>query len=99
LRSGIKISKEVDYPYRGLKDICLHQKSTERVLSSFKVIKGEKELLKAVASQPVAVTVHASNDFMKYNGGIYDNSNCKGKKNHAVLVVGYGTEEGTGKKF
>lgn len=27
-----------------------------------------------------------------YKGGIFDNKNCKGALNHAVVVVGYGNQ-------
>ena len=47
---------------------------------------------------PVAVAIDGEMaDFKLYAGGIYDNSKCgaNGRRpNHAVLVVGYGTENG-----
>ena len=63
-----------------------------------KLNKTEDDLKKAVASfGPVAVGIDASSSSFTYFGeGIYDNPLC-GVKNdisHAVLVVGYGTENG-----
>jgi C1A family cysteine protease len=43
----------------------------------------------AVAQQPVAVSLDASN-FRLYTGGILDDVNCFTVTNHGVTVVGYG---------
>lgn len=47
------------------------------------------ELKAAVAQQPVAVSLDASN-FRLYTGGILDDVNCFSVTNHGVTVVGYG---------
>ncbi|KAK6491087.1 cathepsin L1 [Huso huso] len=57
----------------------------------------EKALADAVATTgPITVTADASNPiFQFYNSGIYDELDCNGNNlNHAVLLVGYGTEGG-----
>lgn len=47
------------------------------------------------ASGPIAVTLNGENsDFYSYAGGIYDNPSCPTKINHAVLLVGYGSQNG-----
>jgi C1A family cysteine protease len=66
---------------------------------------GNEDLLKKwVAKQPIAVSMHASMpDFQSYSSGIYNNMACPGttggpaaNNNHAVLIVGYGTDAATG---
>lgn len=57
--------------------------------------------MKAAVAQvgPISVAIDASDDwFSLYGGGVYYNEKCKNaapdELDHAVLVVGYGTEEG-----
>jgi len=56
---------------------------------------GNEEALKnAVATYgPIAVAIHVNGDFQGYRGGIFE-APCQGGRNHAVLVVGYGNENG-----
>lgn len=56
---------------------------------------GESALLNSVSQRVNSVAI-AATDIMHYAGGIFDGT-CSGRMNHAVNVVGYGTEEG--KKF
>lgn len=50
-------------------------------------------MLKIVASSgPVMIAVYASENFINYASGIYDDPLCDQEPNHAVLVIGYGTE-------
>jgi C1A family cysteine protease len=60
--------------------------------SDYKSIKDEANLLTAVALGPVSAYVVADT-WQTYMGGIY-NGKCTGNLDHAVLVVGYGTESG-----
>ncbi|KAM0066868.1 putative peptidase C1A, papain, patatin-like phospholipase domain-containing protein [Helianthus debilis subsp. tardiflorus] len=54
----------------------------------------EQSLLKAVANQPVSVSIEAgSRDFQFYSGGIFTGK-CGTGLDHDVVVVGYGTEAG-----
>jgi cathepsin L len=43
---------------------------------------------------PVAAAIYASKTFLLYKSGIYNEANCPTSVNHAVLIVGYGTENG-----
>jgi C1A family cysteine protease len=61
------------------------------------VKEGEKYLQEAVDEVgPVSALICAAGDFSGYHKGIYDDdkcsSYCRGKVDHAVLVVGYGEE-------
>lgn len=52
-------------------------------------------LMSAVAKQPVAVAIDAGTRyFQSYSGGILDSTACGTELNHAVEVVGYGSENG-----
>ncbi len=47
---------------------------------------------------PVAVAIHINNLWTHYEQGIYD-ERCKGDRNHAVLVVGYGYDKLSNKDY
>ena len=53
-----------------------------------------------VAKQPIAVVLAANNAYIhSYAGGVIDADDCLtdcDDINHAVLIVGYGTDEATG---
>jgi C1A family cysteine protease len=51
-----------------------------------------------ITNGPLTVHISASiQDFMYYSSGIYDNVNCKSLQiDHAVVIVGYGTDISTG---
>jgi len=52
-------------------------------------------LMGAVAKQPVAVAIDAGTRyFQSYSGGILDSTACGDELNHAVEVVGYGSQNG-----
>jgi len=53
----------------------------------------EAALLRAVARQPVAVAIVSNKQLQAYRSGIFDDPNCnKNKVNHAVVLVGFGTD-------
>jgi C1A family cysteine protease len=55
----------------------------------------EVKIKEAVARfGPVAVAMHTSKLFYSYKSGIYNEANCPINVTHAVLIVGYGTENG-----
>jgi len=57
----------------------------------------ENELKAAVAKGPVSVAINVSGGFGSYKHGVYYQRGCRNDLwglNHAVLVVGYGTENG-----
>ena len=50
----------------------------------------------ALAQQPLAVSIEADKRvFQTYKSGVLDSTKCGTKLDHAVLAVGYGTEDGT----
>jgi C1A family cysteine protease len=56
----------------------------------------ENALADALATYgPIAVTLNGENNgFYNYRGGIYNDAACSTQANHAVLLIGYGTENG-----
>ena len=53
-------------------------------------------LMQALLRQPLSIALYAGPEFMSYAGGIFSvtyNTTCY--TNHAALLVGYGTDEGT----
>lgn len=99
MENGIPTSS---YSYKGTADTC--QKSSHK--PTVKCPKGIEEYypkgndtrLKQLLSRgPVVGTIHVSEDLFQYSGGLYTTANCKGKLNHAIVIVGYGDEPTTGK--
>eukprot|EP00388_Colpodella_angusta_P040291 GDKK01049790.1.p1 GENE.GDKK01049790.1~~GDKK01049790.1.p1 ORF type:complete len:194 (-),score=8.80 GDKK01049790.1:158-739(-) len=93
---GITLAK--DWPYTATDGTCAFPEDTPRVanFSSFVIVKGNDQdaLMTAVATEgPVTIGVAADN-FDFYNDGIFDG--CSYTENidinHAVQLVGYGTE-------
>ena len=57
-------------------------------------MKISNQALKAsIANQPTNVSIDAGDDMMFYNGGIF-NGQCGDDLNHAILGVGYGSDNG-----
>ncbi|CAH1100336.1 unnamed protein product [Psylliodes chrysocephalus] len=98
-KSGIVT--EGAYPYKAIaSSACLVNVSDSVLKPKEHIILptgDEDKLQRAVARQPISVTIDAENDFQFYKEGIVDDSTCEsgdGALNHAVLVVGYGTQDG-----
>ncbi|KAK8448076.1 hypothetical protein SEVIR_8G213900v4 [Setaria viridis] len=94
------------YPYTGMSGMCQRFKPGVVRLRSYRwVAPNEVSLMQAVAQQPVAVTIDASDPcFQHYYGGVYDGrcfwngvyigGACGTAPNHAIAIVGYGTKPG-----
>ena len=55
------------------------------------------QLMAAVAQQPVSISIDAGQyPFVWYKSGVLDDPDCGTYLNHAVLLVGYGTDEASG---
>jgi len=91
------VETEKDYPFRRHNGKCQadEKKYVGRIQSYADVpIRNELQLKAAVAQQPVAVGIQASQGtFMYYHSGVIS-SGCGTNLDHAVLVVGYGEEAG-----
>ncbi|CRL01389.1 CLUMA_CG014421, isoform A [Clunio marinus] len=86
------------YPYRGVQQSCRFNRNSigAKVQSHDELYPTEDTLLKTVASVgPVSVAIHVQGSFYNHRSGVYDDYSCQAVNlNHAVLVVGYGTENG-----
>lgn len=89
------ITSETKYPYIATNGTC-HVPTAS--LSVAKIVgyedvpaNNEGEILKAVAMQPVSVSIDGSRrEFHLYSSGVF-NGNCGTEVTHAVAIVGYGT--------
>ncbi|XP_055946887.1 procathepsin L-like [Argiope bruennichi] len=95
------IDTEDSYPYTAEDGTCRFKKSAvgATVTGYVDIPTGDEEALKkAVATVgPISVAIDASHDsFQTYQDGIYDEPECSSDAlDHGVLVVGYGTEDGS----
>ncbi|OWM72957.1 hypothetical protein CDL15_Pgr001071 [Punica granatum] len=98
------IDSEADYPYtsiNGVDGTCnITKEKNDKVVSIsgyVDVEESDSALLCAVVQQPISVGMDGSAlDFQFYTGGIYQGS-CSDDPDdidHAVLIVGYGSEDG-----
>ncbi|WOK99396.1 hypothetical protein Cni_G08108 [Canna indica] len=92
------IDSEEDYPYKTKQMTCLKNKLKHRVVTidGYTDVPANNEdlLLQAVAKQPVSVGICGSERaFQFYSKGIFTGP-CSTALNHAVLIVGYGSENG-----
>lgn len=101
MKNAKQIATEASYPYIARDGQCRWGS-----YSPVNNIKGytrvttydEDALMAAVARQPVAVTVAVSSGWRFYTKGVYDGA-CATARNHAALIVGYGTDTASGKKY
>ncbi|XP_042910064.1 cathepsin L-like peptidase [Parasteatoda tepidariorum] len=101
IQDNLGIDTEVSYPYTANASLnCLFKKENVGANCTGYVDIGsgdEESLKKAVATVgPISVAIDASQpSFHSYQSGIYDEEFCSTSElDHAVLVVGYGTENG-----
>jgi len=93
------IDTESSYPYTDIeKQECKFKQSTVGAEDTgyVNLESGDEDALKvAVATQgPISVGIDALHrSFKMYKSGVYDEENCSSERlDHAVLVVGYGTD-------
>lgn len=96
------MDSEDGYPYEAKEEgKCAYDASIKTnldVKGSFNITQGDEDAIyQAVAFlNPVSIAYQVVGDFRNYAGGVYISDECKSGPtdvNHAVLVVGYGTDE------
>lgn len=97
-----KLQSESSYPYTGKAGTCKYNEGAGITnVASYTALPANdpQALMEAVARQPVAVAMYASGPIMGYRSGVFDNNYCGTNVNHAVIIVGYGTDSDSGKDF
>ncbi|KAK9757236.1 hypothetical protein RND81_01G150700 [Saponaria officinalis] len=89
------ITTEANYPYTGSDGTCNNAKANSPAASidghEIVPVNDENSLLKAVANQPVAVSIDAGGQDMQfYSEGVFTGQ-CGTELNHGVAAVGYVT--------
>ncbi|KAL9268138.1 Vignain-like protein [Drosera capensis] len=94
------LTTERDYPYSANDGTCdsSKQNSIAVTIDGYEVVpqNDENALMKAVANQPVSVSIDAGSSSMQfYSEGVFT-GDCGTQLNHGVVSVGYGaTQDGT----
>ncbi|CAG2253260.1 CTSL [Mytilus edulis] len=91
------IDTENSYPYEGKVGNCRYTKSNIGAsITGYTGIRNgdENQLKQAVAAVgPVSACIYVDKNFMLYKRGVFNNPTCISYTiNHAILVVGYGTQ-------
>ncbi|THD18101.1 Cysteine protease [Fasciola hepatica] len=94
------LETESSYPYKAVDGPCKYDSrlGVAKVTGYYTVDSGDELELKNLVGVkgPVAVAVDVEFDFMMYRSGIFKSPACSSDAlNHAVLVVGYGTQNDT----
>ncbi|XP_069485151.1 cathepsin S-like [Ambystoma mexicanum] len=83
------------YKYKGRNAGCRfkQRKAVPLNITKYYELNGEDNMAAAVASDgPITVGFAVSSTFFSYREGIYDDE-CAAHPNHAIIIVGYGTED------
>ena len=95
---------EADYPYTATDGTCNYNEAdaSKVTLSTYVCVDPQTPaaMKVAVAQQPVAISIDAgSSVFHNYSGGVLDSPACGISTNHAVSIVGYGTDGDSGLEY
>merc|ERR1712224_539729 len=104
---GVDLATEESYPYKAIKGSCqteyetaipkggiIGHKSVGANFAIFNIPATVADMMSAVQQQPVSIAIQADQkNFQLYNKGVLTEG-CGQHLDHAVLAVGYGTEEG-----
>jgi cathepsin L len=86
--------KESDYPYVARDGTCKTSVSMAVRVSGYSDVENNNydAMMSAIAGRPIAIGV-AANEWFSYDSGVFSFNDCGSDVNHAVLLVGYGTDE------
>merc|ERR1712210_283413 len=100
--SGLDLTAEATYPYKNTDPALTcptvdHYNQGAKVSGSYYTYEGDEETMKGLVAKHGAVvtSVRSSGPFQEYEGGIF--AGCTSDStDHAVTVVGYGTDSASG---
>ncbi|XP_075132322.1 cathepsin K-like [Leptodactylus fuscus] len=91
-RHGLMKAKDYEYSEKQLNCLYKPDNSEKLNVTKYYLLPGEDNMARSLAfGGPIAVGIDASDDFKMYCNGIFDGK-CTTNQNHAVIIVGYGTE-------
>jgi len=99
------IDTEQTYPYEAKNGKCRYKPMNKGAddVGFIDITPGDEDaLLEALATVgPISVAIDASHtSFQLYKHGVYDEPKCSSEElDHGVLLVGYGVDEASGKKY
>jgi len=104
ISQGGGITATPNYPYVAKQQTCQTGKPVTAKITSYRNLGSvsESTLLAALESGPVSVAIQAASScFQQYRSGVLSPSTCACGSNldHAVLLVGAGTDATTGRKY
>ena len=90
------IASLTDYPYEGVDDTCKAFNPIAKISGCHRTVSGNQLALKEVVyKKPVMIAIEADTKvFQFYQSGILDSELCGTNLDHAVVIVGYGEEDG-----
>jgi len=92
------LEEENTYPFEMRDDTCRYNSGAGKVVvKAFYslTVNNPSQLQLGVLQQPISVALDgASNVFQSYSGGIINSGDCGTTRNHAVLLIGYGNDNG-----
>lgn len=91
------IANQTQYPYTGSDGNCTEEKTKPpaATITGYEIVpeRDEEALLKAVANQPVSISIDGGGfDFQFYHTGVFT-GDCGIELNHGVAAVGYNVSE------
>lgn len=95
---------EANWPYTATDGTCTYEEAqaSDITLESYVCVEPQTPagMKAAVALASVAISIDAgSTVFHNYTGGVLDSTDCGISTNHAVAIVGYGTDEESGLEY
>ncbi|XP_047995006.1 cathepsin L-like proteinase [Leguminivora glycinivorella] len=97
-KNGIPLRKDYG-PYLAMEGYC-HLKQTQLMhINNYERLSNDVKAIKAALRQhgPLATVMHVPGSLFYYRSGVYNDQTClstPGSQTHAVLIVGYGKENG-----
>jgi C1A family cysteine protease len=100
IQRGHKLESRSDYVYTAQDGVCQEDKYEGLVgVAQVNLVtpRNLSQTLAAVANGPVGISVAAGNDYFRYyQSGVLTNPACGTALDHAIAIVGYGTDASLG---